>query len=141
MNKLITVHGRCMANVVEECLSSNSPPISESSWECKYCEFKDACSRGGGGRLKIHRNIMEIRWRKYREVSKILVKRFCSKCLRKYGIGRSFKRIKIRCIECPVGEALREIEAGLKKWKEESWLEEKVRTICQEQEFEEYCGS
>lgn len=73
--------------------------------------------------MKIHRKPMEIGWMKYRpkprKVVEVLLRRFCTKCWRIRGLGRSFKLLKNRCGRCPVFESITSIDPRLKRIKVE----------------------
>lgn len=74
---------------------------------------------------------MEIGWRKYRPkpktVSDFLIRRFCMKCLRVWGLGRGFKMLRNRCGGCPVLEALSTVNPRLKRMKAELKQLEEMR--------------
>lgn len=71
--------------------------------------------------MKIHKNFMVFRWRKYRpkptKVMDVLLRRFCVKCWRIRGIGRGFKMIRSKCLGCPVLEAICVVDPELKSKK------------------------
>ncbi len=85
----------------------------------------------------MHSEIMEIRriegrlfhrrLKKYRpkaeKVVYALVKRFCSRCLRVYHIGRGFKLTRTACKKYPVLEAISSIEPRLE------WIRREVEVL------------